>query len=162
MDESERLDVNPMLIAYHRANTLRAYKNLPQLVESGHKPQLQNMLGPELAEETAGTDTAGMHPISSFKVHFPLYCSFPSIHTNFFYQCRVDLDLFRVFMLVLRVRPSRLSHFVLSFSVLHCSIRVSTINLFLRAVFRHLNPCHRHRFYPLHEGDTGASFQPRH
>jgi hypothetical protein len=25
----------------------------------------------------------------------------------------------------------------------------------------HPNPCHRHQFHPLREGDTGASFQPK-
>jgi hypothetical protein len=31
LDESERVDINPMLINCHRANTIRKYRNLPPL-----------------------------------------------------------------------------------------------------------------------------------
>jgi hypothetical protein len=61
LDESERFDVNPMLINYKRANTIRAYKNLPLIEPTGYRPQIETTGENEPAEDTAGTDTAGLH-----------------------------------------------------------------------------------------------------
>jgi hypothetical protein len=38
LTEAERVDVNPLLINYHRANTLGQYEGLPLLVPEGNMP----------------------------------------------------------------------------------------------------------------------------
>jgi hypothetical protein len=38
LTEQERVDVNPLLINYHRANTLRKYEGLPLLVPEVRMP----------------------------------------------------------------------------------------------------------------------------
>ena len=38
LTEAERVDVNPLLIRYHRANTLRQHEGLPLLEPQGDMP----------------------------------------------------------------------------------------------------------------------------
>jgi hypothetical protein len=53
LNESERVDVNPLLIHYSRANTLRKYMGLPLLEPLGKTF--------EPARDTAGKNTTGMY-----------------------------------------------------------------------------------------------------
>jgi hypothetical protein len=59
LDESERVDVNPMLINYHRANTIRKYRNLPQLDTLGQSPEIDLMMGGMSLEPAGDTQAEG-------------------------------------------------------------------------------------------------------